>query len=134
MQNSLERIFEGTAASLRDHVLPEVSDPFARSQIAAAVELLGNLATRVTWRVDQLREEIDGIREVLAAAPTRVALLHEPVPDRPDEMLVSRAKHLEALVALQDGPEAAAVDAQLRAFSARLLGRELALLRTGMYK
>lgn len=134
MQNSLERLFEGTAASLRDNVLPLLDDPFARAQVAAATELLGNLATRVEWRADQLAEEVARIREVLAAAPTRAAVLDEEVPVTSAELLASRARHLEALVALQDGPEGRVADAALRAFSAWQLDRELALLRTGMYK
>jgi hypothetical protein len=134
MQNSLERIFEGTAASLREHVLPLLDDPYARAQVAAATELLGNLATRVEWRADQLAEEVSRIREVLAAAPTPAAVLDEEVPVTSGELLGSRARHLDALVALQGGPEAAAVDGELRAFSAWQLDRELALLRTGMYK
>ncbi len=134
MQNSLERLFEGTAASLRDSVLPEVADPYARAQVAATVELLGNLATRVTWRSELLCEEIGAIREVLATAPTRSGVLAEPLPDGVDALLASRARHLEALVLLQKGPEAAFVVDELRTLSARLLERELALVRTGMYK
>lgn len=134
MQNSLERIFEGMQEALREHVLPEVADPYARAQVSAAVELLGNLATRVEWRVDHLVEEIERVRAVLAAAPSRAAVLDEVVPGEHDGLLGSRARHLDALVALQDGPDAAAVDAELRDLSKALLDREFALLRTGMYK
>jgi hypothetical protein len=134
MQNSLERIFEGTAASLREHVLPEVEDPYAKAQVAATIELLGNLATRVEWRSSQLREEIERIRVVLAAAPAPAAVLAEPVPERSEALHASRARHLHALASLQGSPVAAAVDAELRAFLAWQLDRELALLRTGMYK
>lgn len=134
MQNSLERLFEGMQEALRDFVLPEVDDPYARAQVTATIELLGNLATRVQWRVDHLRQEIDWIRAVLACAPTRPAVLDERVPERDDAILASRVRHHEALVALQEGPEAAEVDAELRALSAFLLDHEFALLRTGMYK
>ena len=134
MQNSLERLFEGTAASLREHVLPLLDDPYARAQVAAATELLGNLATRVEWRADQLAEEIDRIRTVLGAAATRADVLDEAVPTASVDLAESRQRHLAALVALQEGPEAADVDGELRAFSAWQLDRELALLRTGMYK
>lgn len=134
MQNSLERIFEGMQEALRDSVLPEVDDPYARAQVTAAVELLGNLATRVEWRADHLAEEIERIRSVLAAAPTRAAVLDEPAPASNDELLASRERHLEALVALQERDDAVAVDAELRALSAFLLDHEFALLRTGMYK
>jgi hypothetical protein len=102
--------------------------------VAAAIELLGNVATRIEWRAGYLVEEIGKIREVLSAAPTHAAVLGETLPTGSDELVASRAKHLEALVALQDGPEAAAVDNELRGFSAWQLDQELALLRTGMYK
>jgi hypothetical protein len=134
MQNSLERIFEGTAASLRDHVLPEVADPYAKSQVAAAIELLGNLATRVEWRSDQLEEEIQRIRGVLAAAPDPPALVAEPVPTASTELVLFRRRHLDALAALQESASAGTVGLELRAFLAWQLERELALLRTGMYK
>ena len=71
---------------------------------------------------------------MLFAAPTPAGVLDEEVPTTSAELLASRARHLEALIALQDGPEAGVADAALRAFSAWQLDRELALLRTGMYK
>lgn len=57
MQNSLERLFEGLATSLRDTVAPNVSDPYARSQVLAAVELINNIATRVVWAADDGAED-----------------------------------------------------------------------------
>ncbi len=44
MQNSLDRLFEGISISLRDSVLPALSDDFAQAQLSAAIEILGNLA------------------------------------------------------------------------------------------
>ena len=110
-----------------------LDDPYARAQVAAAIELLGNLATRVEWRADQLAEEVSGSarcsrpRRPAPASSTRTFR-------RPRDLLASRQRHLDALVVLQEGAEAAAVDDELRAFSAWQLDRELALLRTGMYK
>jgi hypothetical protein len=134
VQNSLERIFEGMSSSLREHVLPEVGDPYARAQVAAAIELLGNLATRVEWRADLLHEEVERIRAVLDAAPTRAPVPDEPIPQSSDGLLETRDRHLAALAELEQGPDAAAVDDELRAFLAWQLDRELAMLRTGMYK
>lgn len=134
MQNSLERIFEGTAGSLREHVLPAVDDPYARAQVAATIELLGNLATRVEWRSEPVRLEIERIRAVLAVAPSRAAVLDEDVPVGGEELAEARQRHLAALAALQESADAAVVDTELRAFLAWQLERELSLLRTGMYK
>jgi len=52
MQNSPDRLFTAIARSLRADVLPGLSDPYARSQVTAAIEILGNLASRVVWRSD----------------------------------------------------------------------------------
>jgi hypothetical protein len=80
VQNSLERLCDGIAASLREDVAPAIEDPYARAQVTAAIELLGNLAARVEWRSDLLREEINHVRAVLETAPERPAVLDEPVP------------------------------------------------------
>ena len=80
MQNSLERLFDGIATSLRENVAPAVDDPYAKAQVAATIELLANLAVRVEWRADLLREEIERIRAVLETAPERPAVLDAPVP------------------------------------------------------
>ncbi|MCP3976936.1 MAG: hypothetical protein GY720_20810 [bacterium] len=52
MQNSPDRLFQAMARSLRADVLPGLSDPYARAQVTAAIEILGNLASRVVWRAD----------------------------------------------------------------------------------
>ncbi len=49
MQNSIERLFAGLAHALHHDVLPQLTDSYARSQVTAAIEILGNLSTRVTW-------------------------------------------------------------------------------------
>ncbi len=131
MQNSLERIFGGIAEGLREDVLPAVTDPYARAQVLASVELLGNVAERVEWRCADLHEEIGRIREVLAAAPAPTALLEEPLPHENAALVEARRRHLDALSALQ---RTSGGGERLRAFLLWQLGRELALLRTGMYK
>ena len=128
MQNSLERLFEGLATSLRDDVAPAVEDPYARAQVSAAIEVLANLAVRVEWRADLLREEIERIRVVLETAPERPAVLDAPIPVETAGLLASRGAHLDALTAA-DPDEGA-----LQELLTWQLGRELGLLRTGMYK
>jgi hypothetical protein len=128
MQNSLERLFEGIATSLREDVAPAVEDPYARAQVTAAIELLGNLAARVEWRADLLHEEIAHVREVLASAAERPAVLDEPVPAEGPALASAHAAHLDALA------QATVDEAALRAFLSWQVERELGLLRTGMYK
>jgi protein involved in temperature-dependent protein secretion len=128
MQNSLERLFEGIATSLREDVAPAVEDPYARAQVTAAVELLGNLAARVEWRADLLREEIARVRDVLATGAERPALLDEPVPAEGSALAAAHAAHVDALA------QAAVDEAVLREFLSWQVERELGLLRTGMYK
>jgi hypothetical protein len=146
MQNSLERIFAGLCATLRESVLPEVADPWARTQVEAAVGLLANLGARVEWRCADLREEVRATREVLAAAveadrssPALAlarSLLDEPVAvDADGECLArSRAAHLRALadvqawLAAREDGEAAPVRAALGRLLVDRLDAELALL------
>ena len=128
MQNSLERLFEGIATSLREDVAPAVDDPYAKAQVSAAVELLANLAVRVEWRADLLREEIGRVREVLETAPERPVVLDEPVPEGGAGLSAAHAAHLDTL-AHGDVDKAA-----LRELLSWQVERELGLLRTGMYK
>ena len=133
MQNSLERLFEGIATSLREDVAPGIEDPYARAQVSAAIELLGNLAVRVEWRADLLHEEIARVRDVLATAAERpgadgVIVLDEPVPANGAPLAAVHTAHLDALAA------ADVDEGVLREFLAWQVERELGLLRTGMYK
>ena len=93
MQNSLPRLCEGIALTLNDVVLPSVTEPFARGQTLAAIELLRNLATRVSWNdtqarasaqrlVDELAQELtDLIADELSR--TRSGMFSKPTPDPP---------------------------------------------------
>jgi protein involved in temperature-dependent protein secretion len=128
MQNSLERLFDGIAGSLREDVAPAVDDPYAKAQVAAAIELLANLAARVEWRSDLLREEIERIRIVLGTARELPAVLAAPVPADSAGLLASRAAHLDALAHADTSEE------ETRALLSWQVERELGLLRTGMYK
>lgn len=125
MQNSLERLFDGLAASLRDTVAPAVADPYAKAQVLAAVELLNNLASRVEWRRDQILAEIEAARRVLAAAGVEA-----PAFDPAQQLSEARAAHLAAVVALPPG----VATAERRAFVHDQLEAELSRLRTGMYR
>lgn len=128
MQNSLERLFDGMATSLREDVAPALEDPYARAQVSATIELLANLAVRVEWRADLLRDEIERIRDVLETASERTAVLDEPIPTDGAGLLACRAAHLNALAHAETSEEA------LRDLLSWQVERELVLLRTGMYK
>jgi hypothetical protein len=128
MQNSLDRLFEGLATSLREDVAPAVEDPYAKAQVSAAIELLANLAARVEWRADLLHEEIERSRTVLETAPERPALLDTPVPESGAALSDAHAAYLGALA------DADVDEVALRAFLSWQVERELSLLLTGMYK
>lgn len=110
MQNSLDRLFEGLSTTLRDTVAPAVDDPYVKSQVLAAVELINNIATRVDWR----REPAP---EVAAARAELARLTSAPIAE------LQRMPSLAAEVRT-------ALDRYLRAE----LDAELAQLRTGMYR
>ena len=111
------------ARQLREVIAPALTDPYARSQALAMVELLGNLETRVEWRCDQLREAVS---EVRAALGDRV----------PDPAGLGNAELVEArrgaLAALAEAQAAGRED--LLEVASRLLDAELGRLRTGMYR
>ncbi|WP_181778791.1 hypothetical protein [Pseudonocardia pini] len=46
---SLPAVLAGVARALREEVLPQVTDDYARMQVKAIAELMGNLVPRVTW-------------------------------------------------------------------------------------
>jgi hypothetical protein len=124
VQNGLDRLLDGIAVALREDVLPEVDDSFARSQLLAAGELLANLSGRVEWRCDALAADVEGIHELLGRPS-------EPLPSGNAELLAARDGALADLAEVQrrglDTPE-------LRAFLTARLDRELAQVRTGMYR
>ena len=65
MYNSLDRLLDGIASTLRDDIAPQVDDPYVRAQAQTAAELLAHLAEHVEWRCDHLRAEIDAARAAL---------------------------------------------------------------------
>lgn len=143
MPGSLDRLFAGMAETLRDTVLPAVDEPYARAQVAACIELLGNLATRVEWRLDHLQLVTERADAALVAAFAQapelapaVAIVAatsapgaSPVRRRDDAL----ARVAAALRWLDDQPEQPAA-APLLAFATWHVGHEVELLRTGMFR
>ncbi len=146
MQNSLDRIFDGLCSTLRERVLPEVSDPWVRIQVEAAVGLLAHLAVRVEWRCADLAEEVAATRALLAEATARGGTAPEllrardalatPAPGASDNarLVAARSDLLEALAGVQEwaaregDPAAASLREPLRRLLADRLEAELALL------
>jgi len=133
MQNSLDRLFDGITRALMDTVIPVLDDTYARAQVLACVELLRNLAVRVEWRRDHLRDEIERARPILVAAGTRSDLVASAIPDEAPGLVELHRAHLESLAqaARSDDPR---IWQMVAAFSAWHLEREFGLLKTGMYK
>lgn len=149
MQNSLDTLLSGLAVSLRDAVLPVVDDPYAQGQLAAAIELLGNIASRVEWQHAYLTETVQRCRVVLEAAvagaapaelPESRRVLAEPLPGDGVALDQCRDAHLRALAEVTAWCAAgrtasrAGVDEALRDFLAWQLRDEAARTKTGMYR
>jgi hypothetical protein len=140
MQNSLPRLFAGITEALREVVLPAVDDDFASAQLAACIEVLANVATRVEWRADQLLEVHRRADAAIADAAVAAPGLADAVGPGPssDDAVVARDDALARVsAALRWCDEHDAGDdavAPLVAFAVWHLESELALLRTGMFR
>ncbi len=73
MSNSLDRLIGGIIATLRTHVIPNVSDGYARGQAIGVIDLLNNIAPRLDWARAPLLEAVadrrNAIRAVRALVP-----------------------------------------------------------------
>jgi hypothetical protein len=146
IQITLDRLMEGIAAALRESVIPELSDSYARSQAEAAANLIANLATRVQWRPDMLQAELGRLEPILAHA-ARIAPRHlldpgalAPAAETDAGALVARrTAALRELASVQtwlagaapaDDPELALLAQEVRAFLDWQLDDQVARLRT----
>jgi hypothetical protein len=128
----VDRLLEGIAQALRDEVLPHVGDDFARMQVKAAVELLGNLADRIEWDAADLAREderwgalVETLRHAGWPGPA-------PAPADRRELLEQVADGVRWLEEHPDaGPEArAGVNRELHAITSD----EIARLRRAMFR
>lgn len=71
MNQSLVVLLQATRRALRDSVLPELDTDYARSQLAAAVDILSKLEHLVVWSPDVLRDRLAAIDEGRAAIIAR---------------------------------------------------------------
>jgi hypothetical protein len=100
MNNSFERLVEGMADALRQQVIPNIIDEFARGQAYGVIFMLNSIRLRASWSTDFLREQL-AAQQSLVEALANVAGLPAEVrlPARPTlpDALPSGAAALEAL-------------------------------------
>jgi hypothetical protein len=125
MYNSLDRLLDGLAATLRDEVAAHVDDPYVRAQAHAAAELIAHLAEHVEWRCNQLRTEIDAARVALRldAEPATTIIDNHDLITTHDALLVAIADAQSSPAANDD---AAAIDEFVRHYHANELDRFIA--------
>jgi hypothetical protein len=77
VNNSLDRLIGGIIATLRTHVIPNVTDGYARGQAIGVIDLLNNIAPRLEWAraplaeaVTERRNAIRAVRALLPQAPS----------------------------------------------------------------
>jgi hypothetical protein len=68
MNNSLERLVEGMIATLRNHVIANISDAYARGQAIGVVDLLNNIGPRIEWARAPIVEAIEARRRAIGEA------------------------------------------------------------------
>lgn len=144
LQNSLDRLFLGMAATLHEQVLPALDDRAVAAQVRAMAELLGNLSTRVVWDVGYLSAIVARVQPALVAladlegAPPEVAgVLGSTVP-APEAAEAARQDVVDRLEALAIGqawlegpvPGADAAVAAVTAFADWYLAQEMQRLRS----
>jgi hypothetical protein len=144
LQNSLPRLFEAITLAIREAVEEGVDDAYRSSQLAAAAELLDNIAPRVVWSDEALLAPARRARDVLDAAVaasepgelplSRAALADELPPAAAEERFAARERHLAALGEVADwvvvgGPPD--VRAALDEFLRWQLEQERLLVRAG---
>ena len=140
MNNSLKRLIEGMAATLRNEVIPHVGTEFARGQAFGVIYMLNSIALRAAWSTAFVGEQIAAqiaLRDALASL-----LVGIDAPALPQEG--SAGLDIEALEALRDRNEdricglvewhggagldarrAAAIEQALRIYMDRQLKHEL---------
>ncbi len=140
MNNSLKRMIDGMAATLRDEVIPHIGTEFARGQAFGVIYMLNSLALRANWSPEFVGEQIAAqlaLRDALA--PLLVGTDAPMLPQAADAgsgvkvLEATRDANDERICALilwhgaatLDAARAAAIETQLRACMDRQLKWEL---------
>lgn len=75
MNNSLDRLHAGIAASLAERVLPHVADEFARGQVFGIIYLLRCMNLRTGWSETYLGPRLSLVQNTAAALAPMLATL-----------------------------------------------------------
>ena len=102
MTNSLERIFESLVKALESDILPRLDDEYARGQLHGAIELLGNLKTRVDWDTGPLYDDVAARLELAAEIERALGDAQSRAPARPAATLDRRRLTGAELAAMRD--------------------------------
>ena len=81
MNNSLKRMIEGMAATLRQEVIPQLGTEFARGQAYGVIYMLNSIGLRANWSVDFVGEQVAAqlaLRDGLA--PLMIGIDGPPLP------------------------------------------------------
>jgi hypothetical protein len=91
VNNSLDRLFAGISATLREHVIPGIADSFARGQAVGIIDLLNNIAPRVEWARAPILEAVEAKIELLRVVGGLMPSLPKSDPTAALERLSSAA-------------------------------------------
>ncbi|SEP11402.1 hypothetical protein SAMN04490248_12615 [Salinihabitans flavidus] len=88
MKPSVVRLIEGIVTTLRDDIVPHVSDPYARGQAVGVIDLLNNFGDRLEWDAEQVAKSLDAKRRALAEAKALAAGEVPPEPEATEPVAV----------------------------------------------
>ncbi len=147
MRTTVEGLVDGVVRTLVEAVLPDLTTPYARGQLYAAVDVLKNLRDRVEPRADLAAAEcasavaaLERTITALAARPAAAAAIGTALAAAPDGPPLARVAALRAaLVAALNAIAALPDDADARAARAPILEhlggqimRDVAVLKPSM--
>jgi hypothetical protein len=98
MNNSIGRLIEGMAETLRQEIIPKLDDEFARGQAFGIIYMLNTLKLRASWSIEGLshqREELVGLFGRLEHLVSDLA--HPGLPDLSTGSAFPTAASLEAV-------------------------------------
>jgi hypothetical protein len=158
MVNSLHRLFTEIIETL-DRAGQSVTDPYARSQVFAVIDILTNLVHRVEWKRADLQVSVDELRALFAeivallgengSCPAAFIALRERLVvaaseplsddllaerDRLSRVLVSVMEETAAVRSELPATIAAAIDQRCNAYLRRQLDRDIALVRRPLFR
>ncbi len=119
MNIALERLLEGIIATLRNDVIPNVGDAYARGQAVGVIDLLNNIGPRIEWARGPLIEAVNEKTALLATVAPLLPGMAAPGEAVPVERLSSAE-----LAAERDRLDAAIGDALALAHRGGEAGRE----------